>query len=226
MKGSLLDPFARVSSLPLISTAPGDNFTNERELLSRGYRTIAGTDEVGRGPLAGPVVAACVSLPKGCDPSPYLDSKKITHQQRVTLAERLVENGAIIGVGIVSHRQIDATNILQASLLAMKFAVHHHAAAALQPDFLLVDGKFEVPIDIAQTALVKGESKSASIAAASIIAKVKRDAIMKKLHLCYPQYGFATNKGYPTKSHREAIQQFGPSPYHRQSFKGVKEFAL
>lgn len=202
-----------------------DNFHFERKLRSQGWQCVAGTDEVGRGPLAGPVVASCVSLPDGCDPSPFLDSKELPKESRQNLAEILKENGACIGIGVVSHRRIDTINILQASLLAMKLAVFNHAAQdGKNVDFLLVDGNFEVPITIEQLALKKGESKSGSIAAASIVAKVYRDRIMELLHHRFPQYGFNQNKGYPTKLHRQAIAKHGPCPFHRLTFKGVREF--
>ncbi len=202
-----------------------DNFHFERKLRSQGLQCVAGTDEVGRGPLAGPVVASCVSLPDDCDPTPFLDSKAIPEERRQYLAKILKDNGACIGIGVVSHRRIDTINILQASLLAMKLAVFNHAAlSGKNVDFLLVDGNFEIPINIQQLALKKGENKSGSIAAASIIAKVYRDRIMESLHHRFPQYGFISNKGYPTKSHRQAIASFGPCPVHRLTFKGVREF--
>ncbi len=205
--------------------AEKDNFHFERELQSRGWKCIAGTDEAGRGPLAGPVVAACVSLSEKCDPTPFLDSKKISAKQRAHLYNILRNNGSSIGVGVVSHKRIDTINILQASLLAMKLAVFNHAAiSAKAVDFLLVDGKFEVPLQTPQLALIKGESKSGSIAAASIIAKVYRDRIMDILHHKYPQYDFQQNKGYPTKKHRQAIALYGVCPFHRKTFKGVREF--
>lgn len=213
-----------VSILPKTSLEKGDNFYFERELRSTGYTCIAGTDEAGRGPLAGPVVAACVTLPEGSDPTPFLDSKITTLKQRKSLASLLHANSAFIGIGVVSNTRIDAINILQASLLAMRLAVFHHGLIYSKPDFLLVDGKFEVPIEIPQIALIKGESKSGSIAAASIIAKLYRDSLMEKLDHYYPHYSFKSNKGYPTKKHRNAIAIHGPCPVHRLSFKGVKEF--
>jgi ribonuclease HII len=215
-----------VVTLPDITPSAEDNFHFERQLFSKGYTCVVGVDEVGRGPLAGPVVASCVSLPKHCDPTPFLDSKKTTHKQRLHLANILLENKAPIGIGIVSHKKIDAINILQASLLAMKLAVMHHAAVANSPDFLLVDGKFEIPIEVAQLPLIKGESKSGSIAAASIMAKLQRDNIMVRLHEKFPHYNFRQNKGYPTKAHRTAIAEFGPCSVHRMTFKGVKEFVF
>jgi ribonuclease HII len=201
-----------------------DNFQYERFLNTKGFRYIAGSDEVGRGPLAGPVVAACVILPKDCDPTIFFDSKVLTPRRRNDLHHILTQINAKIGLGIVSKSTIDKINILQASLLAMKHAVEDLTRSYNEPDYLLVDGKFEIPISLPQEALIKGESKSASIAAASIIAKVKRDALMATLHEQYPVYNFKKNKGYPTKEHRLAIARFGPCPEHRETFKGVKEF--
>lgn len=198
-----------------------DNFHIERSLYGEGYRCVAGTDEVGRGPLAGPVVAACVVLPYGCQHPALVDSKKLTHKKRVSLNQYLRDIGADIGIGIVSERTIERINILQASLLAMKRAV---LKLTLSPDYLLVDGKFTVPIDLPQQALIKGEMRSSSIAAASIVAKVARDTIMTKLHVSFPVYNFRQNSGYPTKEHRLAIQNHGIIPSHRRTFKGVKEY--
>ncbi len=199
-----------------------DNFSLERYLHDRGFSCVAGCDEAGRGPLAGPVVAAGVVLPADCDHSRFLDSKILPHRRRLDLCNRLREIGAFIGIGVVSEEQIDRLNILQASLLAMRLAIENIAGTA--PDFLLVDGKFQVPLAIAQEALVKGESKSASIAAASIVAKVARDRIMEDLHRQYPVYNFHRHKGYPTREHREAIRAHGPCPVHRMSFRGVREY--
>lgn len=198
----------------------GDTFAIERSLLSQGYATVAGTDEAGRGPLAGPVVAACVILPSCCEYQQFQDSKKLSAKARRHLADRLVALEAQIGVGIVSAAEIDRLNILQASLLAMKKAVEKLPCL---PDFLLVDGKFTVPLAVAQKAYVKGDSRSASISAASIVAKVTRDAIMEQYHLEYPRYNFARHKGYPTAEHRRIIREIGPCPIHRQSFKPVRD---
>jgi ribonuclease HII len=198
----------------------GDTFAIERSLLSQGYTIVAGTDEAGRGPLAGPVVAACVILPPHCEYQQFQDSKKLSAKAREELAQRLVALEAQIGVGIVSAAEIDRLNILQASLLAMKKAVEKLSCL---PDFLLVDGKFTVPMAVAQKAYVKGDSRSASISAASIVAKVTRDAIMAQYHLEYPQYNFARHKGYPTAEHRRIIREIGPCPIHRQSFKPVRD---
>jgi ribonuclease HII len=198
-----------------------DTYSLERCLRQKGYQWIAGLDEVGRGPLAGPVVAACVILQDNCDNSCFVDSKTINAENRSRLYRELKLNGAQISVGIVSETDIDRLNILQASLLAMKKAI---LAMPVQPDFLLVDGNQPIPMTIPQQTLVKGESKSASIAAASIVAKVVRDDMMDQYHLQYPEYNFQQNRGYPTPEHRQAIKTYGPCAIHRQSFKCVKEF--
>ena len=200
-----------------------DNLRFERALWNSGIKTVAGTDEVGRGPLAGPVVAACVVLPPHCDTSLLQDSKKLSPKKRAIALEYLYSINAQIGLGIVDHTTIDSINILQASLLAMKLSLEQMINKHGVPDFLLVDGKFEVPVSMAQAALVKGDSKSATIAAASIVAKLERDSIMASLHHKYPHYNFIKNQGYPTKEHREALKEFGFCPYHRKSFNGVKQ---
>ncbi len=197
-----------------------DTFSLERQLIGRGARLVAGVDEAGRGPLAGPVVAASVILPADCRYHLFQDSKKLTERQRERLYATLTGMNIPIGVGVASPAEIDEINILQASLLAMKRAVLNLPE---MPDFLLVDGKFTVPLTMNQQALVKGESKSASIAAASIIAKVTRDKIMLDYHAVYPSYNFRKHKGYPTKEHRELLLRFGPCEIHRKTFGGVKE---
>ncbi len=208
-------------TLTLWPGAPGnDTFAVERSLWRLGYASVAGTDEAGRGPLAGPVVAACVVLPPSCAYQRFQDSKSLSEKARVELAAELAAIGAAIGVGIVSAAVIDRLNILQASLLAMKKAVQDLGAV---PDYLLVDGRFQVPLAIAQQALVKGESRSASIAAASIVAKVRRDALMERYHAKYPLYNFQKHKGYPTAEHRRLLREHGPCPIHRRSFKPVRE---
>jgi len=206
---------------------PTDTFHIERNLYSQGYSRVAGVDEAGRGPLAGPVVAACVILPQRCDYRLFRDSKLLTAHRRDVLFDMLQTNGSLIGVGIAEPREIERINILQASLLAMKRAMNNCADSRNMggpPDYLLVDGKFQVPVPVKQLTLVKGESKSASIAAASIIAKVTRDRIMADNHHQYPQYGFLRHQGYPTREHRQAISQYGPCPLHRRTFRGVLEF--
>jgi len=199
-----------------------DNRRFERALKARGYCRVVGCDEAGRGPLAGPVVAAAVILPDDCHHSVFQDSKKLTHRQRVDAYAYLREIKARIGIGVVPPETIDRINILQASLLAMSLSVQQLAAPEMV-DFILVDGKFEVPLAIVQQTLIKGESRSCSIAAASIVAKVERDKIMVALHEQYPQYNFAKHKGYPTRLHRDLLKEFGPSPVHRRSFKGVMD---
>ena len=204
-----------------------DTFAIERSLHNQGLCPVAGVDEAGRGPLAGPVVAACVILPAECDYHPFRDSKLLSEKSRTTLAALLRENGAIYGLGWAVPEEIDTINILQASLLAMKRAVEACAQAnsGIMPECLLVDGKFAVPLPLAQQTLIRGESQSASIAAASILAKVHRDQLMAALHEQDPCYGWLQNKGYPTKAHRQAIASHGPSPQHRLSFKGVQEYS-
>ncbi len=198
-----------------------DTFSYERKLALEGHACIAGLDEAGRGPLAGPVVAASVILPPDCDYTQFKDSKKLTPHKRTKLYNVLRQIDARIGTGIASEGEIESCNILQASLLAMKRAVE---ALPVTPDFLLVDGKFQVPLSISQEALVKGESRSASIAAASIIAKVTRDALMEEYHQKYPEYNFRQHKGYGTAEHRRLIRQYGPCRIHRRTFKGVREY--
>lgn len=214
------------SLFPSIPPPPGDTFYYERQLLSQGATRVAGIDEAGRGPLAGPVVAACVILPPACENHIFKDSKKLTALQREHLFAVLHSNGALIGIGQAEPREIEAVNILQASLLAMRRAVASCTTAnnGKGPDYLLVDGRSRVPLSLPQLTLIKGESKSASIAAASIIAKVTRDRLMAEAHDHYPQYGFLQHQGYPTKAHRRAIAQHGPCPLHRRTFRGVVEF--
>lgn len=211
---------------PLLSdkSDQDDTFQFERMLQKRGFTRIAGTDEAGRGPLAGPVVAASVILPSDVDHTPFCDSKQTTPTQRNELRKLLDQIGADIGVGIVSPRTIDRINILQASLLAMKRSIADLSSSCQEPDFVLVDGNQKILSTIPQQTLIKGDSRSASIGAASIVAKLTRDRIMIELEQRYPGYNFSANKGYPTREHRQAIADLGPSPMHRYSFKGVKEF--
>lgn len=201
-----------------------DTFHHERLLYAQGYSRVAGADEVGRGPLAGPVVASCVILPASCDYSLFRDSKTLSHGRRVELCATLADIGAAIGTGIVPASTIDSINILQASLLAMRQAYEDLCSRHAPPDFILVDGRFTIGAAIPQEALVKGDARSASIAAASIVAKVRRDALMDDLHHRYPEFRFARNKGYPTREHRQAISTHGPCPEHRRTFRGVREF--
>jgi len=192
----------------------------EREARKGGYFQIAGVDEAGRGPLAGPVVSAAVVLPQSFDIEGVDDSKKLSPKKRIELYPRILDAAQAVGVGIVDAATIDRINILQATLQSMVKAV---ADLSVSPDYLLVDGIFEVSLPLPQKTITKGDSRSISIAAASVIAKVTRDRLMVKYDDLYPQYGFAKHKGYPTQAHKEAVRQFGCSPIHRKSFKGVKE---
>lgn len=219
-----MDTARCASFFPAISPAI-DTFHFERTLTGSGYGCVAGVDEAGRGPLAGPVVAGCVVLPPDCAYHRFQDSKKLTAAVRQELFAELHACGAVIGYAEVSHQEIDRINILQASLLAMARAVAHLAGKlAAGPDYLLVDGTFPAPVSLPQKTLVKGESKSASIAAASIIAKVVRDRLMEEYHARFPEYNFQQNKGYATADHRRAIERFGPCAIHRTTFRGVREF--
>lgn len=181
-----------------------------------GYKQIAGIDEAGRGALAGPVIAAAVILPVDCTLDGLNDSKQLSPKQRDQLCEDIRRVAVSIGVGSVDNQEIDRLNILNASLLAMQKAVEKLTP---QPDCLLVDGIYLPPVDIPGEAIPKGDSRSYSIAAASIIAKTTRDRFMIKLHHTYPNYGFLKHKGYPTSQHRRAIAQFGASDIHRRTFK-------
>ena len=204
-------------------SARDDTFSIERSLWQQGYKLVAGADEAGRGPLAGPVVAACVVLPSDCDFKQFHDSKKLPSLVREQLVVELNNIGAQIGVGIVSAAEIDHLNILQASLFAMKKAID---SLSDTPEYILVDGKFSVPVPLPQQTLIKGESRSASIAAASIVAKVRRDAMMEHYHQQYPEYNFRKHKGYATAEHLKNIKQYGPSAIHRRSFKPVRDSLL
>jgi ribonuclease HII len=195
----------------------------EKEALRKGCRSIAGIDEAGRGPLAGPVVSAAVILPTAFHDAGVTDSKKLSPRKREQLYDRIYAQAVTVGIGIVDPMEIDRINILQASLLAMVMAVKNLVPA---PDFLLIDGQFSITSDLPQKPIPKGDSLSISIAAASIVAKVTRDRLMQKYHYYYPQFDFPRHKGYPTKAHKQAISQFGCSPIHRKSFRGVREYTL
>jgi ribonuclease HII len=197
-----------------------DPLTHERAAWQLGYRLVAGIDEAGRGPLAGPVVAAAVILPSPFPVAGIDDSKKLSARRRSELFDGILAHAVGVGVGRVEPALIDRINILRASLLAMEKAV---ADLLVQPDYLLIDGTFTIETPLPQRALPKGDARSLSIAAASIVAKVTRDRIMDTYHEAYPQFGFSRHKGYPTRAHREAIREFGCCPIHRRSFKGVTE---
>ena len=191
----------------------------ECQCYGAGYRNIAGIDEVGRGPLAGPVVAAAVIFPRGWMSDEIVDSKRLSAQRREELYGRILSSAQSVGIGVVGQGEIDRTNILQATLKAMKVAV---LKLSPLPGHLLVDGVHGIPIDIPQMLIRKGDAISISIAAASIVAKVTRDRIMMKHHERYPQYNFAKHKGYGTREHLEAIRRFGCCEFHRMTFKGVR----
>lgn len=202
----------------------------ERQSYSRGFKFVAGLDEVGRGPLAGPVVAAAVVLPRGFKHSDIKDSKMLTAEQRERLLPTIRESALCWGVGVVEVEEIDRINILQASFLAMIKAVR---ALWPVPDCLLIDGNRKIPAEFFQMnpvsqqlpfqrTIIKGDQLCVSIAAASILAKVARDTMMVELDKTYPEYGFAHHKGYSCLMHRKALRRLGPSPIHRRSFKPVR----
>jgi ribonuclease HII len=192
---------------------------HEKDAWSKGFKAVAGIDEAGRGPLAGPVVASAVifsSIP--ARDLGIRDSKTLTPSKREFLVFEIYKIASAVGVGIIWPDEIDSINIHRASLKAMEKAV---AMLEIPPDFLLVDGSFPIGSGIPQRSIVSGDALSVSIAAASIIAKTTRDRIMDSYHRTFPQYNFLSNKGYGTKEHLEALKAFGPTPIHRRSFRGV-----
>jgi len=191
----------------------------EKKLQDQGYQRIAGIDEAGRGPLAGPVVAAAVVLNRDI-PEGLGDSKQIPEKRREALYEELTHSDCDFGIGIVEHSDIDKINILQATVLAMKRSI---STLAMPPEFLLVDGKYLPKFIYPARAITRGDAKCRSIAAASILAKVTRDRIMRRLDPVFPEYGFARHKGYGTREHLQAIATYGPTPIHRLTFRGVRE---
>lgn len=201
-----------------------DMWYYETRAKSRGASQVAGVDEAGRGPLAGPVVAAAVMLNPN-DPIDGLnDSKQLSEKARERFFGEIQARALAVGVGIVGPEEIDRINILQATLQAMNRAVEGLPAAGehICPDYLLIDALTLKGVPIPQDGIIKGDAKSASIAAASIVAKVTRDRLMVQYDGQYPGYGFAGHKGYPTRAHKEAIRRLGPCAIHRRSFSGVK----
>ena len=192
----------------------------EERARRQGYARIAGIDEAGRGPLAGPVVAAAVILPPGVEILGVNDSKQLNEAARERLFPQILSQAIAVGIGCSEAPEIDRINILQATLQAMQQAVGQIAPA---PDYLLIDGISAVPLNIPQKTIKKGDSASISIAAASIIAKVTRDRLMVAYDEQYPGYGFAAHKGYGCASHMQAIAELGPCPIHRATFRGVRE---
>lgn len=187
----------------------------DNKFYSEQVKIICGVDEAGRGPLAGPVVAAAVIFKNGKIIPGINDSKKLNEKTRERLFTEIVANAVSFGIGIVDHTKIDEINILNASLLAMKIAVEK---LEIEPHLILIDGNKTFPSSVQTRAIVKGDSKSYSIAAASILAKVTRDRIMKKEAEKFPHYSWHTNKGYPTKAHIKAIQKYGACSFHRKTF--------
>jgi ribonuclease HII len=196
--------------------APRDMRCFERDARGRGYQRIAGIDEAGRGPLAGPVIAAAVILPPDYEDPEINDSKKLSPRQRERLYECIQRDAVAIGIGVVEAPVIDAVNILQATLAAMKEAV---LTLFPCPDYLLIDGLNRISVPIDQDTIIRGDGRSISVASASIVAKVSRDRIMAMYHRQFPQYNFFRNKGYGTREHREAIARYGRCKIHRSSFR-------
>ena len=197
-----------------------DTYMYERELREKGIKLIAGVDEVGRGPLVGPVVTACVILPEKFDLEGLTDSKKLSEKKREILYKEIKEQALGIGIGIVDNEEIDNINILNATKKAMKMAINN---CNVRPEHVLIDA-VKLDIDIPTTSIIKGDLKSITISAASVIAKVTRDHMLYELDKKYPMYDFKHNKGYPTKKHIEAIMEYGIIKEHRKSFSPVKEY--
>ena len=191
----------------------------ERDAYAGGFDLICGVDEAGRGPLAGPVCAAAVILPRGLEIPGLNDSKKLTDKKRRELYDVIVSEAEVYGIAFATEQEIDEINILQATFLAMERAV---SQLSVRPDLALVDGNRAPKLSLPVKTVVKGDSLSANIAAASILAKVTRDCLLEELDTQYPAYGFAVHKGYGTKRHYEALREFGPCPVHRMSF--LKKF--
>lgn len=193
----------------------------ERQVRRKGFPFIAGIDEAGRGPLAGPVVAAAVIFPEGTGLDHLNDSKKLSPKRRERLFGPIYEQAISVGIGIVDPVEIDRINILQATLLSMAMAVDNLFP---RPDFLLVDGTFPIKSALPQECVKQGDSRCLSIAAASVVAKVTRDRIMKRYDDEFPEFGFGKHKGYGTKAHCEAIRALGCCRIHRKTFRRVKEY--
>lgn len=198
---------------------PKDLWLYENEAFAEGFSTVCGVDEAGRGPLAGPVCAAAVILPKGLVIDGLNDSKKLTDKKRRELFDVITEQAVSYSIAMASEKEIDEINILQATFLAMQRALD---GLRVKPDLALIDGNRAKDFGLSVRTIVKGDSLSASIAAASILAKVTRDRLMEELDETYPQYGFAVHKGYGTKRHYAALSEFGPCEIHRRTF--LKKF--
>ncbi|MFH1783557.1 MAG: ribonuclease HII [bacterium] len=196
-----------------------DLFAYDTRIRNQGYTLIAGVDEAGRGPLAGPVVASAVILPPSCHIEGIKDSKKLSPKKRAQIYDIIKQEAVDIGIGIVDVNTIDRINILQASMLAMKTAILNLKHT---PEYLLIDGPFSPNLNIAQLCVINGDNRSAHIAAASIVAKVTRDSIMINLHKKYPAYSFDKHKGYGTSFHMSMLKEHGPCEIHRRSFAPVR----
>lgn len=208
------------------------NFSEEKKLWKRGYKIVAGIDEAGRGPLAGPVVACAVIVRnkliiKQLNNLGVRDSKKLTPKRREILSEILINHSGVEwGIGRVFEKIVDRINILQATKLAMKRAVKNlEKKLNRKTDFLIIDGRIKLNLDTHQKSIIKGDNKVFSCAAASVIAKVRRDRLMRKQHKKYPQYGFISHKGYCTKKHIAILAELGPCKIHRKSFKPVIKYS-
>ena len=195
----------------------------EIRLRADGFGRVAGVDEAGRGPLAGPVVAAAVILPSGWKDPGVDDSKRLSAKRREELSAVLRSGDVIYAIAMAQPEEIDRINIHHASLLAMRRAVEQLSSS---PDFLLIDGRFTIDFDLPQKAVVGGDAACRCIAAASILAKVERDRLMLRMHQQWPQYNFASNKGYPTAEHKRALEKHGPCPIHRRSYGTVAQMGL
>ena len=208
--------------MELFTEQETSKFYYEDMARRKGFKVIAGIDEAGRGPLAGPVVAAAVVLPENYNLPGLNDSKQLSEKQRNSLFPLIVEQAKAVGVGVSRTNEIDRINVLQATLKSMTRAVKRMSA---QPDYLLIDGINYIPAKIEQMTIKKGDSLSLSIAAASVVAKVLRDRIMRVYDKLFPEYGFASHKGYGSQQHREAIARYGPCACHRLTFSGVREYS-
>ena len=199
-----------------------DNWQYEKELFNEGYNIVCGVDEVGRGPLVGPVVTSCVVLPKDFELEGLTDSKKLTEKKRDKYYDYIINNCVAYAVGECSSEEIDKYNILEATKIAMKRAIDK-VNEQVKIDYVLIDGNMKFNFDYKYKSIVKGDYKSISIAAASVVAKVTRDRMLYELDEKYPQYGFKNHKGYPTKAHLEAINKYGLIEGYRKSYGPVQD---
>lgn len=211
-------PRRRARQLTLVDPQSTDLLIHEKALRKEGFRVLAGVDEAGRGCLAGPVVAAAVILPPACDLPGLNDSKQLTKRQRDRFYDAIRVAAVAHAVGVVDAGEIDRINILEAALKAMRIAVEELAVA---PEYLLIDGPFGIDSTLPQQAITKGDARSFTIAAASVIAKVTRDRMMAELERRYPAFSFSVHKGYGTARHLEELRRHGPTPIHRLTFRRV-----